>query len=364
VRTSRGRSRVAGQVRRWSEALLPAAFLAVGMSVSAGAAEAPPKEIKPDAPCATAACHADILKLKNLHAPAASNECTACHNPKGNLHQFTLAAKGPELCASCHGPLGKKKAFHKPVGEDCTTCHSPHGGETKALLVSAVPDLCTTCHGPSADEIAKGKSSHSIALEGKACLACHNPHTSDFEKLLLAKPMALCLGCHNQAIALKGRTIPSIKDEITGAKSVHGPVKDEDCLACHRPHASAQTALLAAAYPPQFYAPFTPDAYALCFQCHDQALAVALQTKDATSFRNGTKNLHAAHVNDKVKGRTCRACHAPHGSSLPHLIRASVPFGPSGWLLPIRFQETKTGGSCAPGCHVPRAYDRETPVKE
>ena len=355
---------MSGPSRRLNEALLPTAILAVGLSVAALAAEPPPKEIKPDAPCATAACHASILKLKNLHAPAAGNECTSCHNPKGNLHQFTLAAQGADLCATCHGPLEKKKSFHKPVSEGCTTCHDPHGSENKYFLVSAVPDLCETCHDSVATDIAKGKSSHTIALEGKACLACHNPHTSAFDKLLLAKPMAVCLGCHSQAIALKGHTIPSVKNEITGAKSVHGPIKDEDCLACHQPHAAGQIALLTAAYPATFYSPFTPDAYALCFQCHDQALATEAETKDATGFRNGTRNLHALHVNDKVKGRTCRACHAPHGAALPHLVRASVPFGPSGWPLPIRFQETKTGGACAPGCHLPKAYDREKPVKE
>jgi predicted CXXCH cytochrome family protein len=334
------------------------------MSIAACAAEPPPKEIKPDAPCATTACHADILKLKNLHAPAAGNECTACHNPKGNLHEFTLAAQGAELCAGCHGALERKKVLHKPAGEGCTACHNPHGGETKALLVSAVPELCAKCHGPIAKKIAEGKSGHSIALEGKACLACHNPHTSDFDKLLPAKPMAACLGCHSKAITEKGRTIPSVKDEIAGAQSVHGPIKDEDCLACHDAHASGQIALLTAEYPATFYAPFTPKTYAFCFQCHDQALALEAETKDATSFRNGTRNLHAVHVGDKVKGRSCRACHAPHGSNLPHLIRASVPFGPGGWLLPIRFQPTKTGGACAPGCHLPKAYDRETPVKE
>lgn len=359
MRISRGCNRSG---RRLGDAFLAAAILAAVMSAGAYAAEAP-KEIKPDAPCATSACHADILKLKNIHAPAAANECTACHNPKGNLHQFTLAAQGPALCAACHGPLDKKKVLHKPVGEDCLTCHSPHGSDVKDFLVAAVPDLCSNCH-EVASQIAKGKSSHSIALEGKACLACHNPHTSDFEHLLLAKPMAACLGCHDKPIVQKGRTIPNVKSEITGAKSVHGPIRDEDCGACHQPHASAQIALLAAAYPATFYAPFKPDAYALCFQCHDSSLATELDTKGATGFRNGTRNLHAVHVNDKVKGRTCRACHAPHGAALPHLIRASVPFGPSGWPLPIRFQETKTGGGCAPGCHVPRAYDRENPVKE
>jgi predicted CXXCH cytochrome family protein len=355
MRTSRNRC------RRLSEALLSAAILAAAVRAGACAAEAP-KEIKPDAPCATSACHADILQLKNIHAPAASNECTACHNPKGNRHEFTPAARGPDLCASCHGPLDKKKVLHKPAGEDCITCHNPHGSENKDFLVSPVPDLCSNCH-EVAKEIAKGKSSHSIALEGKACLACHNAHTSDFEHLLPAKPMATCLGCHGQPIVQKGRTIPSVKNEITGAQSVHGPIRDEDCASCHAPHASAQIALLTAAYPATFYAPFAPETYGLCFQCHDQSLATD-DTKAATSFRNGTRNLHALHVNDKVKGRTCLVCHAPHGAGLPHLIRGSVPFGPAGWPLPIRFQETKSGGGCAPGCHLPKAYDREKPVKE
>jgi predicted CXXCH cytochrome family protein len=362
MRTSRGRDRTSRRGRRLGEALLAAAILAVAMSARAHAAEAP-KGIKPDAPCATAACHADILQLKNIHAPAAANECTACHKQKGSLHQFILAAKGAELCAGCHGPLDKKKVLHKPVGEDCFTCHNPHGSDNKDFLVAPVPDLCSNCH-EVAKEIAKGKTSHSIGLEGKACLACHDPHTSDFENLLPAKPMATCLQCHSQAIIRKGRTIPNVLIEIVAAKSVHGPIQDENCGACHAPHASAQIALLAAAYPATFYAPFTPDAYALCFQCHDPSLATELDTKGATGFRNGTRNLHAVHVNDKVKGRTCRACHAPHGAALPHLIRATVPFGPSGWPLPIRFKETKTGGGCAPGCHVPRAYDRENPVKE
>ena len=176
--------------------------------------------------------------------------------------------------------------------------------------------------------------------------------------------MAACLSCHNKAITKDGRTIPSVNDEIAAAKCIHGPIRDEDCGACHDAHASGQPALLLAEHPAKFYAPFSPEVYGLCFQCHDQALAAELQTKSATSFRNGTLNLHALHVNNKVKGRTCRACHAPHGSALPHLIRAYAPFGPGRWPLPVRFQETRTGGACAPGCHLPKAYDRETPVKE
>ena len=43
---------------------------------------------------------------------------------------------------------------------------------------------------------------------------------------------------------------------------------------------------------------------------------------------------------------------------LRNSIRTSVPFGSSGWKLPIRYTKTKHGGKCKVGCHVPREYDR------
>jgi hypothetical protein len=33
------------------------------------------------------------------------------------------------------------------------------------------------------------------------------------------------------------------------------------------------------------------------------------------------------------------------------------------WDLPIQFEKTETGGGCKPGCHLPFAYDRESPVE-
>ena len=81
-----------------------------------------------------------------------------------------------------------------------------------------------------------------------------------------------------------------------------------------------------------------------------------------TDFRNGDRNLHHVHVNRERKGRTCRACHETHASSRDKHIRDSVPFGEGGWELPIGFERRANGGSCAPGCHTPYAYDRVDPV--
>ena len=83
-----------------------------------------------------------------------------------------------------------------------------------------------------------------------------------------------------------------------------------------------------------------------------------LKTTTLTDFRTGDLNLHYVHVNRKKKGRSCRACHETHAASKEKQIRDSVPFGPGGWELPIGFEKTNSGGSCAPGCHRPYAYDR------
>ena len=34
----------------------------------------------------------------------------------------------------------------------------------------------------------------------------------------------------------------------------------------------------------------------------------------------------------------------------------------AGWDLPINFSKTETGGSCSPGCHIVKDYDRQTAV--
>ena len=45
-------------------------------------------------------------------------------------------------------------------------------------------------------------------------------------------------------------------------------------------------------------------------------------------------------------------------AALDHLAE-TVPFEQSTWAMPIGFEKTETGGSCAPGCHELRAYSRE-----
>jgi predicted CXXCH cytochrome family protein len=110
----------------------------------------------------------------------------------------------------------------------------------------------------------------------------------------------------------------------------------------------------------KFYNAYDPLLYALCFECHKKDLVLDERTTTLTGFRNGDLNLHYLHVHQE-KGRTCVACHAPHGSFQEAQVRRSTPFG--AWDIPIGFTKTPTGGVCGASCHVVKKYDREKPFK-
>ena len=79
------------------------------------------------------------------------------------------------------------------------------------------------------------------------------------------------------------------------------------------------------AYPPEFYAAFDNERYALCFECHLPDMVRSRAGTGVTGFRDGDLNLHYLHVTNPKNGRSCRACHATHGSDAPKHIRAWVP---------------------------------------
>ncbi len=303
-------------------------------------------------------CHdSSIVKHRFLHGPVGAGDCVACHKPHASDHEYLLI-ENPEkgaLCFVCHKQRKKefrRKFVHKPVAEDCGKCHDPHGSDFKAQLVKKEADLCRSCHlklNPKVySDISKAKYPHKPVKEGD-CTHCHTPHSSNFRSQLKASLPGLCFNCHRE-----------LRDYIKSCKYYHGPVKDGDCDACHKPHGSLYSKLLNKYFPPEFYTPYSPKKYDLCFECHNRDIARDKRTTTLTDFRNGDFNLHYFHVH-RTKGRSCKACHDPHASSQPKHIRTEVPFG--AWSYPIKFTKTKTGGGCVVGCHRPYRYDRVKPVK-
>ena len=305
--------------------------------------------------CLAAGCHDALAKPKYLHSPVAVEACDRCHQPTDREnHKYKMAADPPGLCLACHVKLEEKLAntttrpfHHKPVDEGkCLDCHDPHAsGHPRMLKKDSIVDLCMSCHQ---EKLSLAGNVHKPIVE-KGCLECHRGHDSDDPKLLRQLRADLCVSCHADKYK-----------EFTAGRSVHKPVAEKNCLGCHTPHASTHGKLLAKAFSPDLYAPFTDASYELCFSCHNKELASEPATTVQTNFRNGDRNLHFVHVNKQSKGRSCRICHQPHGSTLARLIRPKVPFGD--WSVTISYLPTETGGYCGAGCHPAKRYDRKVPV--
>lgn len=295
-------------------------------------------------------CHKDHVEAKHLHGPVAAGACTACHNPhESDNKKLLLKAEEQELCVECHLDMPevlKKKVVHPALENGCTACHNPHGGDYPKLLSAEGTELCGQCHPDVTDTAEKAPAPHAAVDLG--CETCHSPHASDNPHLLLEPEKATCVNCHEGVIT-------------DAMKTFHGPINEGHCTACHNPHGGQYPKLLAKPFSDDLYVPYTGTEFPLCFSCHKRDMIAYPDTSFATNFRNGERNLHYLHVNNKQKGRGCVLCHNLHGSAGPRLVADSVPFGK--WNLPLKFEATETGGSCAPGCHRPQSYDRKNPVK-
>lgn len=367
--------------------------------------------------CLANGCHAEIRMKKNVHAPVGGEDCLSCHQQKNASHpsggeDFTATAEGGALCFQCHDKEGFTARYkHGPASSGaCLTCHDPHGSDLGGLLKTTLKDLCLGCHRDFAESMEQSAHLHT-AIRKLDCNACHMPHSSANGALLKGESTDLCFGCHenikskyessrdkHKALYVRQRcgnchfahfsqypsllvkegedlcftchgedessrsdALRNIRAEIEGKKVVHEPVAEGECSHCHDPHGSNYAKLLNGAYPQSFYAPYLPDEYDFCFQCHDKELLTAQPVKNQTGFRNGADNLHYRHVAIKQKGRTCQSCHSVHASDGEKLINPEgIPFGK--WKIPIRFAATETGGGCVPGCHRSLNYDRNEAV--
>ncbi len=307
-------------------------------------------------------CHKEVLSGSHAHGPAA-HDCVTCHKAHTSNFEHLLTMEKRSLCLSCHEEVGKTiagaKHPHEPTKGDCLQCHQPHStNQVKALKVSP-KELCSSCHQEVAHAAAASKHQHSAVSDDRACLNCHIPHGSDREAQLPKDPATACLACHRNPIVIsKERTVPGIPELGVDTLHKHGPVAMGECAGCHDVHGGERDRLLTGNYSMGFYQQFSETTYELCFKCHDKSLVLAQSATSETRFRDGSRNLHAVHVNNGPQGRSCRACHSVHASKFELQINESVPFGQ--WKLPINFQPAENGGSCSPGCHKPAKYDRGT----
>ncbi|MFA5515851.1 MAG: cytochrome c3 family protein [Desulfuromonadales bacterium] len=298
-----------------------------------------------------------------IHGPVAVGACIQCHSPHASGREKLLKDSAHQVCLGCHDEFAENlsgaKFLHPPVKNGaCTDCHDPHASAQLFYLKEKMPDLCLGCHTEVRNRLAKSKFRHTPVEQEGSCGNCHSTHYSEVPGLLAGAEKDVCFRCHGSDSV---SSMKNIQKEIEEKENLHGPINEGKCSPCHDPHGSDFNRLLTRSYPAGLYASYAQGKYDLCLQCHEENLLRFEDTTLYTAFRNGKRNLHFVHVADKRKGRTCRACHETHASNDQHLIsKEGMPFG--NWKIPVGFLKTATGGSCAPGCHRPLAYDRTEPV--
>lgn len=228
-----------------------------------------------------------------------SNVCRTCHPDVWstfykNPHYKTLA-------------LAKAAASGEPAPPaGCETCHGPgkqhveaRGGKATIVAFSqlspkATLDNCLTCHSASLARANIRRSTHTLA--DVACTACHSIHRSPVTKTLLAKKQSeLCYGCHASVRAQF--SMPSKHRVDEGFMS---------CADCHNPHG---------AYPPSWRMAVRPRMADQALGNEEPCLKCHLDKRGPFVFE------HAA-----VRVDGCEACHLPHGSTNPRLMRRPVVF--------------------------------------
>jgi predicted CXXCH cytochrome family protein len=319
------------------------------------------KLVNTDSPLCLKCHEREKFKGSYNHGPFVFGACVACHNPHGGSEPRMLRVSGRQVCLTCHRDLDARLTNagfrHQAMATGCTECHSPHASEQRYELKEPVPVLCFRCHEKTYREERTAEVKHSPVTETRSCLNCHNPHLSQVDHLLISEESDTCLKCHDEPIKVGQHELERIGQLLAANPRHHGPLQSRECSGCHKPHGSANFRLLTDQYPNETYTPFEKSKYDLCFRCHESTLVTEERTTTLTGFRDGERNLHFVHVNKVPRGRTCGLCHQVHASTLPKHIGVTVRFGE--WDLPLGFNKTETGGSCSPGCHSPKKYERK-----
>jgi len=235
-------------------------------------------------------------------SPLNSNQSTQ-GAPAQNLASGNYV--GADTCKTCHeeefkGIEGTRhwNAVLKMKGElraqSCESCHGPGGAHAedadpkkifsfKTASSKEINQRCLACHSSGNDHLNFSRSAHSE--NNLSCISCHSPHHPAKGDFLLVKSQTeLCYSCH-----LK------IKPQFN--MPFHHRVEEGlvQCADCHNPHGGFVGKQLRSAAARD----------AVCYTCH------------------ADKQGPFVFEHQPIKTEGCVACHSPHGSPNPRLVKTS-----------------------------------------
>ncbi len=247
------------------------------------------------------------------------SEATQSTSTGTRASQFDAPATdfaGPERCRSCHKneTVQYEQTSHLNVDfpgkkfiHGCETCHGPAKAHADAIQAAHGDDdatakalkehplfvfrgsgaenaaRCLQCHVFDQQHANFSRSAHSE--HDLTCISCHSPHHAASNEFLLAKTQPeLCYSCH-------------LKMKAQFNMPFHHRVEEGlvQCADCHNPHGGFIGKQLRSAAARD----------TVCFTCH--------------ADKQGPFVFE--HQPNKTEG--CEACHSPHGSPNPHLLKTS-----------------------------------------
>jgi len=219
---------------------------------------------------------------KDTSAYLVSENCKGCHRALYNAFEATPHWKtmldthrGPAFqgCEGCHGP-GKEHAHSMGTVKVL---------DFKSVSAAKVVERCLECHHYTEEHANFRRSMH--RRSNMSCIDCHSQHSAGEKQYLLRQPQPeVCYACHQDK-----------KPDF--AKPFHHRVNERlvKCTDCHNQHGGYLTKQLRS----------TAVQEAICGKCH-------VEKAGPFVFE---------HAPLKTEG--CTACHVPHGSANPRLLKRS-----------------------------------------
>jgi predicted CXXCH cytochrome family protein len=202
-----------------------------------------------------------------------------------------------------------------------------------ALPAVAAAEACLECHDKAA--IGKGNRSVHPPFAEDDCTACHADHGDQERLMLLETGNALCEGCHDAG----GADFARSHHNIRGTKA--------SCLSCHDPHRSSEEHL----FRPGRHRPLS---FGRCDPCHRYDGRLNKPTvKELCLGCHGGEEFSRRFTHTPVGKGECLACHDPHGSPEPNLLK--------GRYTPGRWNAGEQDYALCLQCHDRQAFTADRP---